>query len=150
TPQVQLRWLYATPAEGALVAMDSRARCFPPALAEFIRLRDRTCRTPWCDAPVRHVDHVRAHAHGGPTTAHNARGLCEACNHAKAAPGWAATTTGSDRAAHTVRLITPTGATYDSTAPPAPRPLPRGRPGPYNVEGSWIEWSLEMVLANHH
>ncbi|MEO7745690.1 MAG: HNH endonuclease signature motif containing protein, partial [Actinomycetota bacterium] len=136
-----------------------RARCFPPALAEFIRLRDRTCRTPWCDAPVRHVDHVRAHSDEGPTTASNAQGLCEACNHAKAAPGWAATTTAttttttttmSEKAAHTVTLTTPTGATYDSTAPPAPRPLPRGRPGPDNVEGSWIEWSLELVLANHH
>ncbi len=148
--QVTIRRLYATPDSGALVAMDSRSRCLPPALAEFIRLRDRTCRTPWCDAPVRHVDHVRAHVDGGLTTADNAQGLCEACNHAKAAPGWVATTTPSDSAAHTVTLTTPTGATYDSTAPPAPRPLPRGRPGAYNIEGSWIEWSLEMVLANHH
>jgi len=144
---VRLRRLYATPDTGSLVAMDSRSRCFPPALAEFIRLRDRTCRTPWCDAPVRHVDHVRAHADGGPTSAGNAQGLCEACNHAKAAPGWAAITT-SDMPAHTVTLRTPTGATYDSTAPPAPRPLPRGRPGPDKVEGSWIERHLEMLLEH--
>ncbi|MBC7640691.1 MAG: DUF222 domain-containing protein [Rhodoferax sp.] len=145
---VQLRRLYATPDTGALVAMESRSRCFPPALAEFIRLRDRTCRTPWCDAPVRHVDHVRAHADGGLTTADNGQGLCEACNQAKAAPGWAATTTGSDKAAHTVTLTTPTGATYDSTAPPAPRPLPRGRPGRDRVDASRLEWHLEVMLEH--
>ncbi len=144
---VALRRLYATPDTGALVAMDSRARCFPPALADFIRLRDRTCRTPWCDAPVRHVDHVRAHADGGPTTADNAQGLCEACNHAKAAPGWNATPL-DGTPAHTVTLTTPTGATYDSTAPPAPPPLPRGRPGADRVDFSWIEWHLELLL-NH-
>ena len=145
--QVQLRRLYAAPATGALVAMDSRSRCFPPALAQFIRLRDRTCRTPWCDAPVRHIDHVQAHAHGGPTSAGNAQGLCEACNHAKTAPGWTATTP-SDRPGHTVTLTTPTGATYDSTAPPTPRPLPRGRPGPHDVEASWVEWALEVALEH--
>ncbi len=144
---VQIRRLYANPATGALVGMDSKARCFPPALAEFIRLRDRTCRTPWCDAPVRHIDHVRAHADGGPTSAENAQGLCEACNHAKTAPGWAATV--SQTPAHTVTLTTPTGATYDSTAPPAPRPLPRGRPGPDRVDLSWLEWSLEVMLLEH-
>ncbi len=97
---------------------------------------------------MRHVDHVRAHADGGLTTAGNAQGLCEACNHAKAAPGWAATTTGSDKAGHTVTLRTPTGATYDSTAPPTPRPLPRGRPGRDSVEGAWIEWTLETMLEH--
>ncbi len=146
---VQVRRLYATPDAGALVAMDSRARCFPPALAEFIRLRDRTCRTPWCDASVRHVDHVRAHTDGGPTTADNAQGLCEACNHAKAAPGWAATVTSADAGApHTVTLTTPTGATYDSTAPPTPRPLPRSRPGRDSVDFSWVEWHLEVLLEH--
>ncbi len=147
--QVAIRRLYATPTSGALVAMDSRSRCFPPALAELIRLRDRTCRTPWCDAPIRHVDHVRAHTEGGPTTAENAQGLCEACNQAKAASGWAATTTSGDGARHTVTLTTPTGATYDSTAPPTPRPLPRGRPGHYRVDSSWVEeWTLEVLLQH--
>ena len=139
--------MYATPATGALVVMDSRPRCFPAALAQFIRLRDRTCRTPWCDAPVRHVDHVPAHAHGGPTSAGNAQGLCETCNHAKTTPGWAATTI-SDRPGHTVTLTTPTGATHDSTAPPTPRPLPRGRPVRYDVEASWVEWALEVALEH--
>ncbi|WP_156618337.1 DUF222 domain-containing protein, partial [Mycobacterium sp. 852013-51886_SCH5428379] len=56
-----LRRLYARPSTGALVAMDSRARLFPKALARFIDLRDQTCRTPYCDAPIRHHDHARPH-----------------------------------------------------------------------------------------
>ena len=40
-----LRRLYATPATGALVGMESVAREFPAGLARLIDLRDRTCRT---------------------------------------------------------------------------------------------------------
>ena len=47
-----LRRLYATPASGALVALESRARLFPKGLADFVELRDQRCRTPFCDAPV--------------------------------------------------------------------------------------------------
>ncbi|MBF4163519.1 HNH endonuclease [Nocardioides acrostichi] len=78
-----LRRLYAAPDTGELVAMESRARCFPAGLATFITHRDRTCRTPYCDAPIRHIDHRRPHAEGGPTSVDNADGLCEACNHAR-------------------------------------------------------------------
>jgi len=42
-----LRRLYAHPATGALVTMQSRARIFPRALATFIALRDGRCRTPY-------------------------------------------------------------------------------------------------------
>src|SRR5262249_2660350 len=52
-----LRRLYAHPRTGALVAMESRARLFPRGLAAFIELRDQRCRTPYCDAPIRHRDH---------------------------------------------------------------------------------------------
>ena len=78
-----------TDRDGALVAMDSRARVAPTGLAALIRTRDAgTCRTPWCDAPARHVDHVVPHARGGPTSANNSQGLCEACNQTKEALGW--------------------------------------------------------------
>ena len=80
--------MIATPATGRLVAMDSRAWAFPDGIARLIRLRDRVCRTPWCDAPVRHVDHVQAHQDGGPTNETNGQGLCESCNHAKQTAGW--------------------------------------------------------------
>ncbi|WP_318241941.1 HNH endonuclease [Arthrobacter gallicola] len=120
-----LRRLYLAPATGELVAMDSRARCFPPGLARLIRTRDQTCRTPWCDAPIRHVDHIRPHAEAGPTSYANGQGLCEACNQAKEAPGWKARTVNTPGQRHTVRTTTPTGHTYRSTAPPLPGAVSR-------------------------
>lgn len=86
--RVWLRRLFTAPSTGQLVAMDSRARLAPDGLADLIRARDGTCRTPWCDAPVRQIDHVVPNADAGPTTADNLQGLCEACNHTKQAPGW--------------------------------------------------------------
>ena len=112
-----LRRLYGTPTYGTLVAMDARAGRFPAGLARFIRFRDRTCRTPWCDAPIRHSDHVRARADGGETSGDNGQGLCEACNYAKAAPDWSAEPQPGDR--HTVTTTTPTGHRHTSQAPPA-------------------------------
>ncbi|WP_417235736.1 HNH endonuclease [Arthrobacter sp.] len=98
--------------------MDSRARFFPAGLARFIATRDQTCSTPWCDAPVRHNDHVVAWAAGGRTTAENAQGLCADCNYVKEAPGWGAETVPGTR--HTRRTTTPTGHVYRSQSPPLP------------------------------
>jgi hypothetical protein len=53
-----LRRLYATPDTGQLIAMDSQRRMFPAGLARFIEVRDQFCSTPWCDAPIRHIDHA--------------------------------------------------------------------------------------------
>ena len=75
--QVWLRRLYTHPASGALVAMDSTRRTFEGGLRRYLLTRDAgVCRTPWCDAPARHVDHIREHADGGPTSADNGQGLC--------------------------------------------------------------------------
>lgn len=49
----RVRRLFTAPESGQLVAMDSKARRFPAALADFLVIRDQTCRTPWCDAPIR-------------------------------------------------------------------------------------------------
>ena len=118
-----IRRLYATPSTGALVAMESVAREFPTGLAKFLDLRDQTCRTPYCDAPIRHHDHAVDHADGGPTTATNGQGLCEQCNHTKQAPGWTATpATGPPGQRHTIETTLPTGHQTTSTAPPTPRP----------------------------
>lgn len=118
-----LRRLYRQPETGSLVALDSQTRCFPAGLARLIRLRDQICRTPWCDAPIRHTDHVVPAEVEGPTSELNGQGLCEACNHAKQAPGWRARPSPGPR--HTVVLTTPSGHSYDSTAPPVPgRVLP--------------------------
>jgi hypothetical protein len=112
--EVWLRRLHASPTTGELVAMDSRARLFPAGLARLIRLRDQDCRTPWCGAPIRHVDHVVPHGAGGPTSATNGQGLCEACNYAKAAPRWRA----RPGPGGTVTTTTPTGHSLSTRPPP--------------------------------
>ena len=117
---VWLRRLYTAPTNGELVAMDSKARLFPPGLRRFIQARDDTCRTPYCDAPIRHHDHVIPWHNNGPTTSTNGQGLCEACNHTKEIPGWGATTVSRPGQRHAVETRTPTGHTYRSTAPPLP------------------------------
>jgi hypothetical protein len=115
-----LRRLYRHPASGALVAMESRARLFPKGLAQFIAFRDDTCRTPYCDAPIRHTDHANSHATGGETNDLNGRGACEACNYAKEAPGWRITTKRDRDGTHISEVTTPTGARHKSKAPPLP------------------------------
>jgi hypothetical protein len=112
-----LRRLYTSPETGELAAMDSRQRIFPSALATFLRLRDQWCRTPWCNAPIRHADHIVAATDGGPTSAESGQGLCESCNYAKQAHGWRhRPRPGPD--GHVVDITTPTGHRYRSTAPP--------------------------------
>lgn len=115
-----LRRLYATPATGTLVSIDSRSRVFPKGLAEFIGLRDQRCRAPYCDAPIRHRDHAVPHRRGGATSAANGLGLCERCNYTKESEGWTVSTRIGENGSHTARYTTPTGAHYHSTAPPAP------------------------------
>jgi hypothetical protein len=116
---VWVRRLYTHPDTGALVAMDSRARRAPAGLQHLIRRRDQDlCRTPWCGAPIRALDHAREWLSGGATSEPNLQGLCERCNHAKQAPGWHARPFPADEDdRHTVTLTTPTGHTYHSRAP---------------------------------
>ncbi len=114
----QLRRLYAKPETGELVAADSRSGCFPEGLRRLIELRDQTCRTPWCDATIRHHDHVVGVAAGGATSLTNGQGLCEACNYGKECLGWRARPSPGDR--HTLEIRRPGGRSYGSTAPPQP------------------------------
>ncbi len=126
--RVWIRRLYTHPTTGQLIAMDSTRRVFDAGLRRYLLARDAgTCRTPWCDAPIRHLDHVTDHALGGPTTATNGQGLCVRCNHTKQLPGFTARTMAprsrepdpaQTGAPHAVETTTPTGHTYRSTAPP--------------------------------
>lgn len=116
-PVVWLRRLYADPTTGELLAQDSRTRCFTGALRRFLVARDQVCRTPWCDAPIRHADHVLPWSRGGRTTKDNGDGLCEACNYTKEAPGWSHERIPLPDGSHRVRVTTPTGQSYDSPAP---------------------------------
>lgn len=158
--RVWLRRLYASPTDGSLVTMDSRRRGFDGQLRAFLVHRDQYCRTPWCGAPVRHADHIRPDAVGGPTGADNGQGLCAACNHTKELPGWVATRETSQpasgsahpdstphRSPHTVRVTTPTGHAYDSTAPPVLDTLfPPGRARPSGAEDAADAADAESLL----
>ena len=109
-----------------LVTMESTSRTFDGLLREFITLRDRRCRTPWCDASIRHLDHVTEARHDGPTSAYNGQGLCEACNYTKQDPTITHEVVSTDLLeAHATRVTTPTGASYDSRAPAPPGADPR-------------------------
>jgi hypothetical protein len=121
------------------VAMESRARRFPSGLATFIGLRDERCRTPYCDAPIRHRDHATPHARGGLTTVANGLGLCERCNYVKENAGWQVSTNVDETATHTAEFITPTGGRHRSTAPPR---------APVLVV-SELEVSIGIALAKH-
>jgi hypothetical protein len=112
-----LRRLYRHPKSGQLVAMESRSRFFPKGLAMFIGLRDQTCRTPYCDAPIRHRDHAQPRHRDGPTSAENGLGECERCNYVKESPGWQVSA-GTENGVHTAEFGTPSRARYRSTAPP--------------------------------
>ncbi len=117
--RVRLRRIFTHPDSGQLIAMESMARTFTGGLRDLVLQRDQRCRTPWCGAPIRHVDHVTPDSRGGRTTAANAQGLCEACNYAKEAPGWQAQVIDvADGSAPGTRLVTPTGHRYVSYPPP--------------------------------
>jgi hypothetical protein len=134
--------------------MDSRRRCFDGQLRRFVIAADRTCRTPWCDAPIRHIDHTIRAADGGKTSADNSAGLCEACNYTKEAPGWV-TNRLSDRA---LEISTPTGHRYGSRPPLAlgsrPPPSVGSRPPPSvgrsaeRASPSILEQRLRDLLAS--
>ena len=120
--EVWVRRLFTHPGTDELVALESQARCFPKPLRGFLIARDQICRTPWCDAPVRHGDHAETHASGGATDADNGQGMCERCNYDKQAPGWRARPSpGSRPGRHRIETVTPTGHRHVSRPPPQPR-----------------------------
>ncbi len=110
--------------------MTTRQRFTTTGLSDFLRLRDQgICRTPWCDAPIAHHDHIQTNAESGQTNNSNTQGLCQACNHAKQATGWRqrVDTDDASNSRHTVETVTPTGHRHRSTAPRPPRPATTAR-----------------------
>ena len=117
-----LRAIYAD-THGRLLATTSTSRFFPPGLSVLLRARGQgICGSSWCDAPIRHLDHITPHAKGGQTSLGNGQGLCARCNHAKQAPGWTQQATSVD-GRHAVETTTPTGHTTVSVAPAPPAPI---------------------------
>jgi hypothetical protein len=116
--RVFLRRLFTDPATGIIVNCDPRRRRFDGVLAKLLVYRDQHCRDPYCDAPIRHLDHIQTHATGGPTTATNGRGVCERGNYARHMPGFSIRLIDPDR--HIVETTTPTGHRYRSAPPTFP------------------------------
>ena len=118
------RWwrrLFSHPKHGTLVGGDPKRRLFDGFLAQLIDLRDGGhCREPFCDAPIRHRDHIVQSRAGGPTSFINGRGVCARGNFVREMPGWQIHTVhdGLGDHPHTVRTTTPTGHTYTSRAGP--------------------------------
>lgn len=121
-----IRRLYTDPVTGTLTGIDTKRRDFTSAQRRFIVARDQVCTTPWCDAPVRHIDHAVPHSRGGPTDLINGNGKCARCNQHKDHDGWAtAATPAHPGTPHGITVTTPTGHTYSSASPPVLR-RPRG------------------------
>ena len=98
--------------------MDSEARSVPPKLRDLIELRDQFCRTPYCDAPIRHIDHVYQVRRGGKTSDINLDGRCVCCNQVKETEGWEEHLIRGRP--HTILITTPGGQMYRALAPPLP------------------------------
>jgi hypothetical protein len=113
-----VRRLYADPVTSSIVDGDRRRRLFPAHVRRLVVARDQWCRTPWCGAPIRHVDHAVAHGRGGLTELDNAQGLCERCNHAKEALGWTTQVTTDGLGHAVVTTTTSAGLSHSSAAPP--------------------------------
>jgi hypothetical protein len=121
TSKGRLWWrrLYAAPVGGPLVGGDPHRRHFEGHLRKLILWRDRQCRDPFCDAPIRHIDHIQRYADNGLTVYPNGRGECERGNYAREMPGWKVEqlSSGLDGQPHTIKITTPTGHAYWSRAP---------------------------------
>ncbi|WP_026874650.1 HNH endonuclease signature motif containing protein [Jiangella gansuensis] len=72
------QWVATDPASGRYVDHGHTRYRPSRALIEQVVLRDRTCRTPGCHRSASRcdIDHVVAHAAGGPTAACNCQALC--------------------------------------------------------------------------
>jgi hypothetical protein len=112
------RRLYAAPFGGP-IGGDPQRRHFDGFMKKLIMIRDRVCRDPYCDAPIRHIDHIQRYSDGGLTIYSNGRGECERGNYMREMPGWTIKiiTSGLDGQPHTIKIATPTGHTYLSRAP---------------------------------
>ena len=141
-----LRRLFVTPSDRGLVAMESASRRFDGLLAEFLDLRDGgVCRTPGCNALIRHHDHIQPAKEHGRTTAVNGQGLCERCNYVKESPGWTSWVPDlPPDARHEVHGVTEHLRILRSTAPP----LPGGPTGGIDYSPYELRLASSFTLAS--
>jgi hypothetical protein len=75
-------WRRLVTRDGVIIGGDSVQRAFTGVLADLIKIRDGgRCTAPYCDAPIRHLDHIIRWRDGGRTEFDNGRGLCAFHNH---------------------------------------------------------------------
>jgi len=69
TSKGRLWWrrLYASPVGGPIVGGDPYRRRFHGHLRHLIMWRTRQCRDPFCEAPIRHIDHIQRYTDNGLT-----------------------------------------------------------------------------------
>ncbi len=108
--------LITDPDTGQLLSV-GRNKYRPPAdLADYVRIRARTCEFPGCNQPAQFVDldHTEDWANGGETDADDLRGRCRYHHLLKNEPGWHYET----KPDGTTIVTTPTGRTYTSKPEP--------------------------------
>lgn len=124
------RRLFTHPTTGELIAADSRARAFPAGMRRFLTWRDTTCRGPFCDAPIRHMDHVLPYAEGGATSLDDGQGGCAYCNLGRAEQTRSVTRAEDGMPGHRVSWRSRNGVTRVTgprvLTPPAQAPPPSG------------------------
>jgi len=117
-PDTVLRRIITDPLTGQVHDL-GRTRYRPTAaIAEFVQVRDRTCRFPGCNRPTQacEIDHTVEWQHGGETRTKSLAGLCSSDHHLKDAPGWR-----YDLAEDgTLTITTPADLKYRSTPPHVP------------------------------
>lgn len=125
-----LRRLYTHPATGELVAVESRGRAFPPAMAKFLTWRDTSCRGPFCNAHTRQHDHIVPYASGGATSVDNGQDTCAHCNQ-KENDAWSVERIEDpDHPGHRVEWTGHSGITRVTTPTRLVRPQPPPDGGP--------------------
>lgn len=131
--EVFIRRMFTRASDGQLVGMESRSRTFTGQLRRMVVYRDDVCRTPWCDARIKHADHADGYASGGSTSWENGSGLCAACNYAKEHPGWK-----HEATAEGLKVTTPAGQEYEVATAPFIRRMryPRTAPASVGDDGS--------------
>lgn len=124
------RRLFTHPTTGELIAADSRARAFPAGMRRFLTWRDTTCRGPFCDAPIRHMDHVLPYAEGGATSLDDGQGGCAYCNLGRAEQTRSVARAEDGMPGHRVSWRSRNGVTRvtgpRALTPPAQAPPPSG------------------------
>lgn len=139
--EIFIRRMFTQVTDGQLVGMESRSRTFTGLLRQMVVYRDDVCRTPWCDARIKHADHSEGYASGGATSWENGSGLCAACNYAKEHPGWT-----HEATAQGLKVTTPSGLDYETATPPFVRRMKYPRPGTAPPDANAADdWRLQLA-----